>query len=332
MRRSVLDTAIGAPGAVADAWWRATGQEEEAVGTEREGRNLYLLTLGLELVLGASARWLVAYLFILGIAGLIPLGAWKVSLPWFLAAAPLLWSIAALAHFGKPGADRCRCERPLTSDEEYQMLGARAEVSIYDPYVRWPRKVRVLEVPGPYAAVSGDTVVVSLQTLKSPALPAVLAHELSHLNSSDPWLRMALSRLGSDHSVLDFLRFDELRGAWKLLAVVAGPVRWLLRLASGGTGRTMLCGAWSKYWLAREFAADAHAAALGQGRLLAAYLTVSCRQGSGMDRLLAAMTNHPSVEERIEQLDQLIAVAESGDSDPLYGSFDGSAQPLQIAS
>jgi Zn-dependent protease with chaperone function len=328
LRRSVLNTIIGAPGAVADAWWKVTSQEEEATGAEREGRNLYLLTLGLELVLSASARWLVAYLCILGIGAWIPLGVWTASLPWLLTVTPLVWSVAALAHVGKPRTNRRRRERPLTYDEDSQMLGAMAEIWINDPDIFQPRKVRVLDVPGSYAAVSGDTVVVSLETLNSLALPAVLAHELSHLNSSDPWLRMALSRLGRDHSVLNFLRFDELRGAWKLLAIVAAPVRWLLRLASGGIGRTMLCGAWSKYWLAREFVSDAHAASLGQGRLLAAYLTASSRGDNGIDRLLEAMTNHPSVEERLERLDQLIEVG----SRETNGASDGSAQSLQVAS
>lgn len=331
MRRSVFSTVIGAPGAVADAWWRATRQEEEAAGTEREGRNLYLLTFGLELVLSASARWLGAYLCILGIGAWVPLGVWTASLPWLFAVTPLVWSVAALAHVGKPRTNRRRRERPLTYDEDSQMLGAMAEIWINDPDIIQPRKVRVLDVPGPYAAVSGGTVVVSVEMLNSPALSAVLAHELSHLNSSDPWLRMALSRLGRDHSLLNFLRLEELRGVWKLLAVAAGPVRWLLRLASGGIGHTMLCGAWSRYWLAREFAADAHAAALGQGRLLAAYLTISSRGDRGIDRLLAAMTNHPSDEERLERLDQLIEV-ESRETSPLDRAPDGPAEPLQVAS
>lgn len=291
------------PSELADVWWRATGQEGESDGLERQGLTLYGFTLLLEVTISASSRWFLAYFGIGLIDSLVQLGQWTVAVPWVLALAPIAWSLAATAHLegGKNARRGSESRRAPTEDEQDNLLGAIAELWIVDWEVPRPEHVRIVDTSGSYAAVSGRTVLVGRALLKSPALPAILAHELSHLNSTDPWLRAALQRLGRDRIFFRHLRFDELRGPWKLVAVICGPARWLLRFASGGIGRTMLCGAWSHYWIAREFAADAYAASLGQGMMLAAVLRAESMD-TGYMRLLSALTNHPPSSERIERL------------------------------
>ena len=292
------------PSELADAWWRATRQEEESGGLERHGLALYGLTLLLEVAISASSRWILAYFGIGLIDRLVQLGQWTVAIPWVMALMPIAWSLAAMAHLegGKSARRGSESQRPPTEGEQDDLLGAIAELWIVDWEVPRPEHVRIVDTSGLRAAVSGRTVLVGRALLKSPALPAILAHELSHLNSTDPWLRAALQRLGRDRIFFRHLRFDELRDTWRLAAVICGPARWLLRFASGGIGRTMLCGAWSHYWIAREFVADAYAASLGQGMMLAAVLRAESVD-SGYMRLLTALTNHPPPSERIERLE-----------------------------
>src|SRR5262249_10591909 len=61
--------------------------------------------------------------------------------------------------------------------------------------LREPSGWFVLDLPEPDASVCGNTLVLSRGLLETTYLPAVLAHELGHLNTSDGRLTAALNRL-----------------------------------------------------------------------------------------------------------------------------------------
>jgi len=279
-------------------------RERESRGLEREGLAAYGMTLVLEVVLCGGARWLLTHGAIVWLQVLLPLGAWVGVLPWLVALVPPVWSLAAFARIGRHGDENFRPDfvHPPDKKEHAELVGAMAELWIFDASVPMPTRVMIAEYPIPGAMVRRDTLFLSRGLLGSRTLPAVLAHELCHLNSVDPWLGVALDRLGRGRDPFPNLRLEELQGPWKLLGVLCLPGRWLLRLAGGGIGRDLLSSRWSEYRMAREFAADAYGASLGQGALAAQYLRAVRPNDSGESRLLDALTFHPPVSERIERL------------------------------
>ena len=64
-----------------------------------------------------------------------------------------------------------------------------------DPDLRAPRRWFVVEAPEPNACAYADTLMVTRGLLESPSFPAVLAHELGHLNSSDARVTAAVYRM-----------------------------------------------------------------------------------------------------------------------------------------
>jgi Zn-dependent protease with chaperone function len=136
------------------------------------------------------------------------------------------------------------------------------------------------------AAVYGDTLMITCGLLASPSLPAVLAHELGHINTSDGALTAALHRLTTPPR-------RELRLPWRAISF----------FATGEIASSMLRLPWSHYWRQREFVADAYAAKLGQRQALADFL-----QANVLDHDLPvpfpwlSSHSHPSTEHRIERL------------------------------
>ncbi len=172
----------------------------------------------------------------------------------------------------------------------------------------------VLDEPLPDAAVCGNTLMLSRGLLESEYLPAVLAHELGHLDSSDGKLTAAINRLiinplpktrekqSGQHDLV-------VTGGDRLLLTITafGAVLWVLRLivrfAQGGLGLRIMAPGWGSYWRQREYTADEHAARLGQGEELADFLeTHALIHDHPVPFIWLTEYTHPPTELRIDRL------------------------------
>ena len=254
--------------------------------------------------LGGAARWLMTRGSIVWIELIIPLGGWVAALPWVVALRRPVWSVAALAHVGRHGDERLdpNVVHEPDDEERCQLLGAMADLWTYDISLPMPERVLIVEFPIAGAMVRRDTLLLSTGAMQSPALPALLGHELSHLRSSDPWLGVAVDRLGRGGDPLPGIQLECMPGAWKLLGFLCLPSHWAIRLARGGMGKQMLSSRWTAYKLARELTADAYAASLGQAQLICWHLRSVRPKDDGPSRLMDALSCHPPVAERIARL------------------------------
>lgn len=295
------------PMRVADFFYVLTGGGEgvrRSRGREREGFTLYFFFLAVEVFLGGAARWLMTRGAIIWIDLVVPLGGWVAVMPWAVALRRPVWSVAALARVGRHGDERLDpgvVHRPDT-EEQKQLFGAMADLWTYDVNIPMPEQVVIVEFPIAGAMVRRDTLFLTTAAMQSPALPALLGHELSHLRSSDPWLGVAVERLGKGVDPYPGLQLEYMPGAWKLLGLLCLPGHWAIRLARGGMGERVLSSRWTAYKLARELTADAYAASLGQAELTCWYLRSVCPADDGPSRLMDALTHHPPVGERIARL------------------------------
>ncbi len=273
------------------------------------GLGLYLLTLTGEAMLGASVRWLLTYLGAATLGAIVPLGPSAEGLAWLAATAPLVYSALALALPGRGGLWRRRLGARRPSCEERQSLSeALAFLQSTTPDLPDPR-IYVLDDPLPTAAAKGGAMILSRGLLDSGALAAVLAHELGHIGSLDARITEALQRLvvwgdplgppdrhGAPQPPDDFKPEPERSLIWSCL-------RLLLRLAGGGVAERLLAPLWAPYWRAREHAADAYAAALGQAEDLAGHLTDFHQPfDAPQPGVLFKAAQHPPVAHRIERL------------------------------
>jgi Zn-dependent protease with chaperone function len=172
----------------------------------------------------------------------------------------------------------------------------------------------VVDEPLPDAAVCGNTLMLSRGLLESEYLPAVLAHELGHLDSSDGKLTAAINRLVINP--LPKTREKQPRqqnlvvasGDRLLLTVTAfGAMLWVLRLmirfAQGGLGLRIMAPGWGSYWREREYTADQHAARLGQAEELADFLeTHALIHDHPVPFIWLTEHTHPPTELRIDRL------------------------------
>ena len=273
------------------------------------GLGLYLMTLAGEAMLGASARWLLLYLGAATVGTFVPLGLSAEAFAWIGALAPLVRSALALALPGRGRIwhRRLGARRP-SAEESAAIDDALALLRSIDPGLGQP-SIYVLDNPLPAAAVRGRALVLTRAVVESELLAAVLGHELGHLSSLDGRLTDALERLTiwedplsphKDRSGGEGIReFDPDPGG----GLLWNCLRWLLCLAGGGTAHRVLAPPWAAYWRTREYAADAHAAALGQAEDLARHLTDfelvldGPRPGIPFNRF-----EHPPVALRIDRL------------------------------
>lgn len=273
------------------------------------GVGLFLLTLTGEGILGAGARWLLAYLGAAAAGAVIPLPLAAAQVAIAVAFAPLAWSVFGLLFPGRGSVWRRRlgARRP-TSEEAMAIEDARQMLRGVDPSLPEASRVCVLDDPLPMAAARGLTVVLSRGLLESDAVPAVLAHELGHTRSLDGRLTEALERLepwGDPLAPIDPRAGAEARAAFAADrgGLLLGCARWILRLAGGGCAERLLSPLWCAYWRRREYAADAHAASLGQAEDLARHLTdMELPFDVPHRRLLLNLAEHPPVAFRIERL------------------------------
>jgi Zn-dependent protease with chaperone function len=128
----------------------------------------------------------------------------------------------------------------------------------------------VLDSPGFDGAVCGETLMLSRGLLYSKHLPAVLAHILGHLATTDGRLIDAINRL------LLWTPDTELPLIPRPLPKSARFLRWALRRVTlfccGALGLYATSALWARYWREREFKADDYAVSLGQGLGLAEFL------------------------------------------------------------
>ena len=212
------------------------------------------------------------------------------TLALIVALAPLAISVATLVlplgswwfqqqEGGRGPSER---ERAVFEMAFEQLRGA-------DPNLRGPRRWFVLDRPEPNACAYADTLMVTRGLLDSPAFPAVLAHELGHLNSSDARVSAALYRITT----------------WPR-EPTPKPFKLLAFLISGRIGMWPLRTPWAIYWRRREQVADSYAAKLGQGPALAAYLDSYALAGDLPTPFKDfGGSSHPWTEHRIDRLQRL---------------------------
>lgn len=267
------------------------------------GLGLYLLTLTGEGILGAGVRWLLTYLGAATVEALVPLGVSAGAIALVAAFAPLAWSLMGLLSPGRGSLWRRRLGARRASAEEALLIrDALALLRGSDPDLPEPSRFYVLDDPLPGAAVRGGTAVLNRGLLESDSLPAVLAHELSHTGSLDGRITEALQRLELWN---DPLRPPEEEGQWRRDEgrFLVGCARWALRLAGGGCTQRLLGPLWAAYWRAREYAADAYAASLGQAEELARHLTdYELPFDPPQPYFLFNRSEHPPVALRVERL------------------------------
>jgi Zn-dependent protease with chaperone function len=273
------------------------------------GLVLYLLTLAVEVLLGASTRWLLTYLGAAIVGDMLPLGLSPEGCAWVAALAPVLWSILGFLLPGRGwvwgrrlGIRRPSLQEAAAIGDAFDLLqAARPELPSAADY-------RVLDDPVPFAAVRGRVVLFSRAMVECDGLAAVMGHELGHVNTLDGRITEALNRLSfwDDPLALsptesdrrsEMERNPDPRGAipWALMRLIA-------RLSGGTIALRLLAPAWAAYWRAREYAADSYAAYLGQAEDLASHL---CDQEQALDLPGAGIFNkrqHPPVALRIERL------------------------------
>ncbi len=276
------------------------------------GLGLYLLTLSGEAMLGASIRWLLFYLGAATVGAIVPLGLSAEAVAYVAAFAPLAWSVLGLVQPGSGWVWRRRLGARRPSAEEAMALGDAFEIlRSAAPARQEPRGCYVLDDPLPTGAVRGTTVILSRGLIESDSLTAVLAHELGHVRSLDGRITEALNRLALWDDPLALPQAGSGGGGQAELDPETGGgliwalLRLTLRLSGGAFVQRLLSPLWAAHWRAGEYAADAHAASLGQGEDLVRHLTdQELAFDAPQPGLLFNRAQHPPVALRIERLQQ----------------------------
>jgi len=255
-----------------------------------------------------------------------------------LALIPTAWSLFALItplgggwwwRTNMGGREPSERERSAYCDA-LELLSGHASHTLREPSGWF-----VIDSPQPDAAVCGDTLMVSRGLFESEYLPAVLAHELGHLNSSDDKLTAALNRVVI-HPPPTSREREPRQRAMAILAddrvtltiTLIGALIWLLRktvaFAKGGLGLRITAPFWGSYWREREYVADQYAASLGQAEELADFLEIHALiHDHPVPFIWLTEHTHPPSELRVDRL------REAG-SGPLVQVAPGS-EPVKAA-
>ncbi len=201
---------------------------------------------------------------------------------------PLLISLATLIYpFGGWWFQQQQGGRRPSEREQAIFEAAFEQLRAFDAGLRPPRRWFVSDDPEPNACAYAHTLMATRGLLDSPSFPAVLAHELGHLNSSDARVSAALHRLTTPPR--EPARF---------------PFRLISFLISGRVGMVLLNRPWAAYWRRRERVADTYAARLGQAEPLASYLDAYALEGDLPTPFKDfGESSHPWTEHRIEGLE-----------------------------
>ncbi|NJM07947.1 M48 family metalloprotease [Candidatus Gracilibacteria bacterium] len=260
-------------------------------------------------------------------------GPWALSIAGFAALTPLVYSLLVLC--GVPSGHmltRYRLGGRLPSPAEQALLddGLRP---LREQQLVLPVHIYVLERSGLNAAVSGTTLFVYRDLLRSPYLTAVVAHELGHLHGGDGRLLLALSALvipggyTVEFILLSALRLlvrglvlvligclsflmvmFQIKLAWlvsPLLTIGVQLARYLVIFAVGGVGPSLLGSLWRAYFLKREYNADAFAVRCGYGTHLVSFF----REAMLEDVQLPwnAQPTHPPTHTRVFAIQEMLA-------------------------
>lgn len=226
---------------------------------------------------------------------------------------PLVWAV--FNALGLPGGGFQTCRRlgarELSQRERDAFSHALAQMPPQTPAPRW---IYALDLPIEQGMVVGSALYLTRPALQSTYLPALLAHELGHLNSSDGRYILALNRLTlpffqrlAGGLAGDMANPDPMiaRQARKEVGCIRSLLILILAALGGGFGTRVLNGLWVRYWRAREYDADRYAAELGQAEALADFLEVHAQPFDIAVPFLEGMT-HDYTELRIDRLDQYI--------------------------
>ncbi len=270
----------------------------EQTGLRPAGHALFATTLSLELALGFVRFWVVAVPLML-VLWVGPYDATRAEAiaTWAGASAALTLPAAALAAFaGLPGGGLLtRWQLGARRPSERERLAIADAFAQLPGSIRGPRWLYVIDDPTPSACVVGQALYLHRALVWDPALCAVIAHELGHLNSLDGRLTLGLRRLapvaslGEDRATLG-----------EGIAV----------LFLGGISVALLSPLLAAYWRRTEFAADAYAAGLAQGAQFAAHLERTQFFDVAVPFLRGRV--HPYTEERLERLARLTEEAPVG--------------------
>lgn len=182
--------------------------------------------------------------------------------------------------------------RAPEQDEQEAFTHAIQQLQDIDPNIKEPHHWFVAEEPGHNAQAYSSSLCVDRGLLESPYAPAVIAHELGHLNTTDGRLASALNLL-----ILAQIERPELHPLPSL------PFRVLFWVASGQAVLSLTGNAWEAYWRSREFAADEYAARLGQGQALAMSLEQDALpHEQTVKRMRFSRATHPYTKPRIARL------------------------------
>ena len=202
------------------------------------------------------------------------IGVWAGAL-----AALALPLVALLALLGLPGGGLLtRWQLGARRPSERERLAIADALAQLPDSVPGPRWLYVIDDPTPSALVVGQALYMHRALVWDPALCAVIAHELGHVNAGDSRLSLAARRLTP---------FGEAR----------------VGLLLGGLSLLALRPLWAAWMRRSEFRADAYAARLGQGAQLAAHL----ERHQFFDVAVPFLSGrvHPYSEQRIERLTRL---------------------------
>jgi Zn-dependent protease with chaperone function len=278
------------------------GNSIRNLAPQSTGLALYAFTLGAHFLCG-FVRGLLAFCVLWTIGAL---GGWAIpanTLALIVGYGPLSLSLLCLicpplvAPLTGRWWEMTVGGRPPERDEAETFHKAFAHLQRFDASLRLPRHWFVSEHPGTNAAVYGSTMRVDRGLLESPFTAAVIAHELGHLRSLDGRLCNALNIL-----LLKEIDTPE------LFPILSLPFRILAWVASGQAACWLTGTAWEVYWRSRELAADAYAARLGQGEMLA----LSLRRDSlpherPIRRMRFSRATHPYTKPRIARLNAMHA-------------------------
>src|SRR4029077_9951949 len=236
------------------------------------------------------ARWLLALAFAALVLLVLHHSVAGASGLAQLALIPTAWSLVALiTPFGggwwwrQSLGGREPSERERTAyNDALDLLRYRTPMALREPSGWF-----VLDDPQPDAAVCGNTLMLSRGLLESDHLPAVLAHELGHLASTDGKLTAAINRLvihapskPTEHQPVEHKHRTPIPANDRalLMVTILGMLLWVLRktvvFAKGGLGLRLTAPFWGSHRREREYTADRYAAGLGQAEDLADFLEI----------------------------------------------------------
>lgn len=276
-------------------------------------RGLALLLLSWLLDLPGTLMRMLLFIIVGTIIGLITHSGWWVTLAILLALWPTFGVLLALAFPSGHLLTRWQQGARDPSGRERQAV-EQAFATLGEKGVAPPQHWYVVDAPTVNAYVIGSALYIERELIWSSFLPAVLAHELGHLNTSDGRYILATRRLvlpmflrmaeGFAQTGQRTFEIEAVTGRTKPFGMTGcGFILWAgaALLMGGGLSLLLLRPLWLAYWRDREYAADAYAAGLGQAESFTEALQ-SLSLALDMAAPFMWGRTHPYTESRIGRL------------------------------